>query len=64
MKIMSTMPTKAQIEWGRRQIEALRLSHTIANEEECHLCGGKVRNPKHYLCYLCWKAQNRGGGVA
>ena len=41
-----------------------RLSHTIANEEECHLCGGEVRNPNHYLCYSCWKAQNRGGGVA
>ena len=41
-----------------------RLSHTIANEEECHLCGGEVRNPNHYLCYSCWKAQNRGDGVA
>ena len=41
-----------------------RLSHTIANDEECHLCGGEVRNPNHYLCYSCWKAQNKGGGVA
>ena len=41
-----------------------RLSHTITNEEECHLCGGEVRNPNHYLCYTCWKAQNRGDGVA